>query len=59
MPKKTINKVTKKPISDSSIQRVFKTLCYDEREDDPWQYRNASQQATVLYQVLRVQLATE
>ena len=44
MPKKTINKVTKKPISDSSMQRVFKALCYDEREDDPWQYRNAPQQ---------------
>ena len=41
MPRKTINKATKKPISDSSMQRVFKTLCYDEREDDPWQYRNA------------------
>lgn len=44
MPRKTINKTTKKPISDSSIQRVFKTLCYDEDEDDPWQYRNAPQQ---------------
>ena len=44
MPRKTINKTTKKPISNSSIQRVFKTLCYDEHEDDPWQYRNAPQQ---------------
>ena len=44
MPRKTINKTTKKPISDSSIQRVFKTLCYDEDEDDCWQYRNAPQQ---------------
>ena len=44
MPRKTINKTTKKPISDSSIQRVFKTWCHDEHEDDPWQYRNAPQQ---------------
>ena len=44
MPRKTINKTTKKPISNSSIQRVFKTMCYDEDEDDPWQYRNAPQQ---------------
>ena len=44
LPRKTINKATKKPISDSSMQRVFKTMCYDEHEDDPWQFRNAPQQ---------------
>ena len=26
------------------MQRVFKALCYDEHEDDLWQYRNAPQQ---------------
>ena len=44
LPRKTINKATKKPTSDSSMQRVFKTMCYDEHEDDPWQFRNAPQQ---------------
>ena len=44
MPRKTINKKTKKPISDRTMQRVFKALCYDEHKDDPWQFRNAPQQ---------------
>ena len=44
MPRKTINKETKKPISDKTIHRVFKTFCYDEQEGDCWQYRNAPQQ---------------
>ena len=44
LPAKTINKKTKAPISDFSIRQVFHTLCYDEDEDDPWQYLNAVQQ---------------
>ena len=44
MPRKTINKKTKQPISDKTMQRVFKALCYDEHEDDLWQYRNVPQQ---------------
>ena len=32
MPRKTIDKQTKKPISDKTIHRVFKTFCYDEQE---------------------------
>ena len=44
MPRKTINKKTKQPISDKTMQRVFKALCYDEHKDDPWQFRNAPQQ---------------
>ena len=44
MPRKTIDKQTKKPISDKTIHRVFKTFCYDEQEGDCWQYRNAPQQ---------------
>ena len=42
MPRKTIDKQTKKPISDKTIHRVFKTFCYDEQESDCWQHRNAS-----------------
>jgi len=44
MPRTSINKTTKEFISNSSMQRVFKTMCYDEQEDDPWQFRNAPQQ---------------
>ena len=44
LPRKAINKATSKPISDFSIRKVFHTMCYDENEDDPWQYMNALQQ---------------
>ena len=44
LPRKTINKVRKAPISDRSIQLVFKTLCYDEKEDDKWQHLASPQQ---------------
>ena len=38
LPKTTINKATNKSISDCTFHQVFKTMCYDEKEDDPWQY---------------------
>ena len=44
LPKKTINKSTGEAISDWSITNIFKTMCYDESEDDPWQYLTALQQ---------------
>lgn len=44
LPRRTINKETKAPISDYAIRKVFHTLCYDESEDDPWQYMNALRQ---------------
>ena len=44
LPRKSINKETKKPISDFTIRKVFTTMCYDENEDDPWQYMNALHQ---------------
>lgn len=44
LPKKTINKKTKEPISDFTIRQVFKTMCYDEKEDDPWQFLPSLQQ---------------
>ena len=44
LPGTTINKKTQEPISDYSIRQVFQTMCYDEDEDDPWQYLNALQQ---------------
>ena len=44
LPKKTMNKKTGEAISDWSIRNIFKTMCYDEDEDDPWQYLIALQQ---------------
>ena len=44
MPRKTINKKTKQPISDKSMQGIFKAHCYDEDKNDLWHYRNAVQQ---------------
>ena len=48
LPKKTINKATKESISDWSIpwtiRQIFKTTCYDAKEDDPWQFLFSLQQ---------------
>ena len=44
LPRKTINKKTASPISDTKIRTIFKTLCYDETEDDPWHYLSSPQQ---------------
>ena len=44
MPRKTINKKTGSPISDTKIRTIFQSLCYDETEDDPWQYLPSPQQ---------------
>ena len=44
LPKKTINKSTGEPICDATIYRIFKTMCYDEEEDDPWQFLPSLQQ---------------
>ena len=38
LPRKTINKRTGNPISDRTVQRVFEALCFDETENDPWQW---------------------
>ena len=44
LPAKTINKATSEPISDKTIWRIFKTMCCDEKEDDPWQFLPSPQQ---------------
>ena len=44
LPRLTINKGTKASMSDWSIYQVFKTMCYDESEDDPWQFLPSLQQ---------------
>ena len=44
LKRKTINKRTGNPMSDSTVQRVFKALCFDETEDDPWQWLGSASQ---------------
>ena len=38
LPRLAMNRATGKPISDNRIRDVFKLRCYDETEDDPWQW---------------------
>ncbi len=38
LPRLAMNRTTGKPISDEFIRAVFKDRCYDETEDDPWQW---------------------
>ena len=38
LPRLTINRETQRRISDYSIRGVFQTMCYDDKEDDPWQF---------------------
>ena len=38
LPRLAVDRRTGKPISDERIREVFKYRCYDETEDDPWQY---------------------
>ena len=44
LPRASINKATTRFISDDTIYMVFKTVCYDETEDDPWHYLPSVQQ---------------
>ena len=37
-PNLTLNPQTSVRMSDTTMQQIFSTLCYDEHEDDPWQY---------------------
>ena len=36
--KLTTNPESGRSMNDSTMQRIFSTRCYDETEDDPWQY---------------------
>ena len=38
LPQASRNPETGAPMSKCTIHRIFSTLCYDEVEDDPWQY---------------------
>lgn len=44
LPRRCINSETGLPISDKTIRGVFKTLCFDETEDDPWQWLTSASQ---------------
>ena len=38
LPRLSMNRSTGKPISDGRIRSIFKARCYDDNEDDPWQW---------------------
>ena len=38
LPRSCLNPETEEPASDWTIYNVFKTMCHDGSEDDPWQY---------------------
>ena len=44
LPGLTRNPVTGRPMDDKTLHTIFKTRCYDEKEDDPWQYLEAEAQ---------------
>ena len=47
LPGLTRNPVTGKPMADKTIHAIFKSRCYDEDEDDPWQYLDSQSQDVV------------
>ena len=44
LPALTRNPETGKPMDDKTIHAIFKTRCYDDLEDDPWQYLDSPSQ---------------
>ena len=44
LPQITRNPVTGRPMCDTTMQTIFATKCYDESEDDPWQYLDSPSQ---------------
>ena len=42
LPRATVNPDTQEPVSNWIIYKVFKSMCFDETEDDPWIYMPAS-----------------
>ena len=44
LPALTTNKKTKQAMSDKTVQRIFKSRCYDKNKDDPWQWLGSAAQ---------------
>ena len=44
LPRLSLNKATGAPLSDEFIREIFRTRCYDETEDDPWQWLSCASQ---------------
>ena len=44
LPQLTRNPETGRPMDKKTMHRVFKRRCYDETEDDPWQYLDSPSQ---------------
>ena len=58
LPKKSINKKTQEPISDTTIYRIFKTMRYDETEGDPWHFLLSLQQDCLTADVMPYRVKT-
>ena len=41
LPRLSVKPETGAPVSDSTIYQIFHTMCYDEKEDDPWVYMHS------------------
>ena len=59
LPGLTRNPQTGKPMDDKTIHAIFKTRCYDDEEDDPWQYLHSPSQDVLAEELkpLRVRCA--
>ena len=38
LPRTCLHPDSGQPVSDYTIYSIFKTMCFDDGEDDPWQY---------------------
>ena len=57
LPHSSKNPKTGAPMSDSTTRNMFKTLCYDETEDDPWIYLACLSQDTLPSEMLPLRMA--
>ena len=58
LPRVATNRKTQEPISDEHIRRIFKSMCYDEKEDDPWHYLLSIQQDCLAEEVKPARVKT-
>jgi hypothetical protein len=58
LPKMSVNTGTEKLISDRSFQRIYRTHCYDEDEDDLWQRLRSPEQDMLPEKLKPMRVAT-
>ena len=57
LPQASRNPSTQQPMSNSTVQRIFTSRCYDETEDDPWQFLTCVSQDVLPTEVLPKRVA--